>query len=447
MPRRNVSLSDLLEEIEDGSTDFRELDSEETVPVSQLRKRKLKKKKHRAAVAKLVADPRELVTSGTFDDPHIRQAGADLSDTEQIDEFRREAESSLYVLAKAVLRKWWLYAPLHVPLCNKLSDFSAGFRHKMDLWPREHGKTTVICDTLPLHLFIQPKDNNIYFPNMDGLHTRVYMCCEKIGKAKDHVRVLQGELEGNTLFRSLWPHVVWPGRPRKHTNVWNAEEFLLPRSQDFPDPSVRGCGVDAAITGGHPNVLIKDDLIGFPRCTSMVEMQATLEWHKASRNLVRGQPQHLEWTIGTHWTPADIYVNIGLDSSVEVTRLSAIENGEVIYPVQGNKEDGSQIGFTIEDLRREEKENPVLFQLNYMNNPVAREIVDFPRDALRFLALDGDELIFEEDERDIQLMNQGEAHTPLADETGRFMAGVPFTPEVQAAFYSSLTQGARVRFR
>ena len=445
MARRSLDLTSLLEEIEKGTLDFRDLDGrEETLAASQLKTRK--KKQQPEAVAALAEAPEELVAYGTPEDPHVRQAGAELPDTALVDRFREEAESSLYVFAKAILGKWWLYAPLHAPLCRDLTDFSKK-RRKGHLWPRGHGKTTIVIDTLPLHMLIQPKAGNLYMDNMDGSHTRIVMACETYKGSERHIRLLEDTLESNRLLRALWPHRVWPGRPSKHTNVWNKNEFLIPRSQSFPEPSVMGCGVDAAITGIHPNVLIKDDLIGFPRCLSIVEMSGTQEWHETSRNLVRGQPQHLEFVIGTHWTPADIYVHMKTDSTMDWTVRSAIEDGEIIYPEQGQLDDGTKIGFTLEDLRAEEKKNPILFQLNYMNNPTAREIVDFPRDSLRFLTLEEGELVFEEDERDIQLRDAGIAHTPLADETGRFMTGVPFTPEVQAAFFSSLTQGASVRFR
>lgn len=431
MGRQLLPLKEFFDRVEEGESSLDDLLDRETplVPAGD--------------IARVTEKPQELIP--TRGDTAVRQAGADLVDTVFINEVRREAERNLYVFAKAVLGKWWLYPPLHVPVCRWLTDLRR-HRRKLLLLPRSHGKTTIICDTLPLHLLIQPKESNIYMPGVDGAHSRILMACETQHGAERHVQVLEAALESNRLLRALWPSRVWPGRPAKYTKTWNKQAFTIPRDLTFPEPSVMGCGVGAAITGAHPNCLIKDDLIGFPRCLSLTEMEVTREWHETSRNLMRGQPHHLEYVIGTHWTPQDIYVHMRQDPSMDVMVRSAIEDGQVIYPEQGSTEDGSRIGFTLEDLRAEERRNPVLFQLNYMNSPAARGIVDFPRSSLRFLTWHGGVIRFEEDERDVRLREEAQPSTPLADELSRLIAGTPFTPQVQAAFFSSIGGGTGVRF-
>lgn len=355
----------------------------------------------------------------------IRQAGT-LSQAESpsfAKEFRERAERSLFVFSKGVLKKWWLlpsnesgypHLPLHRDLCQFLTDYSKS-RHKMMLIPRETGKTTIVCHSLPLHILIQPKLENIYTPNVSGDFSRVLIICENAKKASDHINVLEGELVGNELLRNLWPERVWWGKnPTREASKWNSEEFNIPRSLNFPDPSVRGLGITGAFTGSHPNILIKDDIATLDAANSPTIMETAIKAHKATRNLVGAQKNHLEFVIGTRWAAYDVYRDImDNDSTVEYVKRSIFENpltgepdmdGEVIYPVIGQKNDGQLIGYTREILLEKKRvEGDVLFTLNYMNDDTDPSLVDFPLKNIRFFEEENGIISFEEDERDSRM--------------------------------------------
>jgi len=263
--------------------------------------------------------------------------------------------------------------------------------------PREFGKSAIVSGSLPLHLLIQPKDGNIYFPDEAGSDTRILLVCETEKRASDHLRVLQTAMEQNKLIRAFWPHRVW--RDAKSAKKWNGQEMIIPRGTEWPDPSVRGIGVGQAITGAHPNCLIKDDLISIDAANSQLVMETAIEWHKTSRALMANQNTALEFIIGTRWAVRDLYEIIQNDPSVECVVRAAIEDGRSIWPDH----------YSLEDLRRIQAEQGIMWPLLYMNSAADPELTDFQPDSLRYFAMDGDQLVIDEDARDQMLREREQA--------------------------------------
>lgn len=324
----------------------------------------------------------------------IRQAGTSMAG-EYVEKFRLRCEESLYVFSKAVLGNTWLSPTLHKPTADWIMRVPP--RRKMLLLPRGHGKTILGGQSLVLHMLIQDKARNPYFPGEAGADVRILLIGENLDRAKDHVRVISTHLEENQLLRGLWPQIAWDN-PRRDSKRWNETELIVPRSQEFSDPTLRGIGVGGAITGAHPTVLIKDDLTTKDAANSEPVMRDAIEYHVASRALLSRPTQDLEFIYATRWAVHDLagYV-LANDPSVSRMVRGVVENGRPIWPENPN--------FTlaaIEDLRRE---FGTLFPLLYMNNATDRSLTDFnPSDIRDFTisAIDGS-FMFEEDERDARL--------------------------------------------
>src|SRR5205814_749742 len=103
----------------------------------------------------------------------------------------------------------------------------------------------------------QPKESNVYFPGEAGCEQRIVLCCETQARGKDHLEVQRRAWGRNAMLKAFWPATVWEKATRDAPR-WNNIEYDIPRSTDWPDPSVRTIGVDGAITGAHPSVLVKD---------------------------------------------------------------------------------------------------------------------------------------------------------------------------------------------
>ncbi|HEY6020281.1 MAG TPA: hypothetical protein VIY48_10365, partial [Candidatus Paceibacterota bacterium] len=261
---------------------------------------------------------------------------------------------------------------------------------------------------LPIHLIIQPKDNNIYLPGRAGVDTRILLAGETEKRASNNLSVIQSAFEGNRLLRALWPMCCWDN-PRKQADRWNKVEMTVPRNTAFPDPTVQAMGVGGAITGARHDVHIKDDLVSFEAANSQVVMETAISWHLASRALLDND-YSLEFIIGTRWAVADLYefiIHGGIvndekfdkDYTVDVQTRAIVEDGEVIYPEKFSLQRmAGKIAVT--DLM---KEHGTMFPLLYMNSAADPSLVDFDMDDVREFKFDAGKLVFDETEADALL--------------------------------------------
>lgn len=345
-----------------------------------------------------------------------RMAGADQADGNWIRGVRRRAEANLYFFAKAILGREYLTRDLHRPICDWLQARPPD--RKLLLLPREHCKTSIVGHALPLHILIQPPEANAYFPEQKGEDQRVTLVGETDTRSKDALRVIKAACEANELMRALWPHRMWD-KPQQQAPKWNDNEIILPRKSEWPDPSIRAIGVGGAVTGSHPSVLIKDDLVTLEAANSPTVMQTAIQWHVASRALINA-PGTLEFIIGTRWAVHDLYEYILTnDPSVESTTRAIVENGSTIYPRMFRLTDAAE---TPGDARRSvaqlQREFGVLFPLLYMNSAADPELVDFDMAMLRTFSISGGRIQFREDERDLAIAERRNTPAPTSAPAG-----------------------------
>jgi hypothetical protein len=341
----------------------------------------------------------------------VRQAGAAPGPQGAwVDTFRARAEGSLFLFAFGVLGLTRLTRPLHRPVCQWLQKVPS--YRKLYLLPRDHLKTS-IARSLAMHIHLQPPERNVYFPGCrvgcppgctalahrhDGANTRILYAGETIVNAQHQLQWIADRWQAIPLLKALWPHRTWDN-PRRDAGRWNASEITLPRTQEFPESSIEAIGVGGAVTGRHYDVLIKDDLISIEAANSQTVMQKAIEWHLASRSLFDDPKVDLEFILGTRWAVHDLYSYIQAeDPTVDITIRAAIEDEQPIFP---------EI-FTLDSLHQLRREQGSLFQLLYMNDAHAGELVDFPSDELREFRWEGTDLVFEDSPLDV-LLAQREA--------------------------------------
>jgi hypothetical protein len=345
-----------------------------------------------------------------------RQAGAAERDGRWVQAFRTNAEQHLYFFLTAVLKRTFLAAHLHQPLCEFLED--PVWMRKCLIAFRGGGKSTLVSRGLPLHCFIQPKAANKYFPGTWGVDTSLLLACETIKRGKDHMGVVKMALESNALLRALWPHVVW-NNPGKDAKRWNNEEFILPRidQKDRADPSMRAVGVDAATAGMHPDGKIEDDPIAENAANSPTVMETAKGWHRASRSLIN-HPGAREWSLGTLWAVDDLWQTEHMqDPSVHVLSKALIEDGAITWPERYVFTDAEarawnrthaaaiQDGTCFEKISIEQlqREHGAYFPLFYLNSPADASLTDFAAADLRTYTQLGNAIDFRDDPRDALL--------------------------------------------
>lgn len=360
-----------------------------------------------------------------------RQAGADLPEGKFIVELRERAERNLFVFTKGILMRSYLSPVLHTEVARWAMSRNA--YRKLLLLPRNHAKTSIISHGLPCHLLIQPKDNNIYLPGKAGTDTRIMLAGETERRATNNLSVIQAAFEGNRLLRALWPQCCWEN-PRKEAPKWNKIEMVLPRTIDYPDPTIQAIGVGGAITGARHDVHIKDDLISFEAANSMVVMETAISWHLASRALLDND-YSLEFIIGTRWAVHDLYdmiMNGGVidgekfdkDPTVDVVVRAIVEDGKVIYPEKFSLQT-TPGKIAVTSLM---KEHGTMFPLLYMNSAADPSLVDFDMDEVRAFGFNEGELTFEEDERDTTIAERANSTHSIKPDT-QDLRGLPLNKD------------------
>lgn len=347
----------------------------------------------------------------------VRQAGASQAEGQTILDLKAAAQRDLYTFAKFILGRRRLVPHFHGRLCRQIQKVPP--RRKCYLIPMGTFKTSIISQSLPIHMHIQEAETNGYWPGLDGSEMRILLACETEGIASSRLRWIEGQWEENKLLRAFWPHRMWDRL--SDAAKWNEKEMVLRRTQDFPEPSLRAIGVGGAFIGHHYNVLIKDDLIGFEAANSRVVMELALDWHKASRTrLSPDEDLGLEFTIGTRWAPGDLYEVMEKDPTVEFVSYGLIQDGKPLIPEL----------FTMEKIEQLQREEGVMFWLWRMNSAADPALTDFDLAQLRSYKLRDNILYFEEDDRDIAI-----AKVPTAPTIEEVQAPRAFTLAVQEELF------------
>jgi hypothetical protein len=375
-----------------------------------------------------------------------RQAGSDSAEGEFIRRFKKRAEESLFIFLKGILGRFFLTAHFHQDVCRFLQK-TPPYR-KLVLMPREHAKTAIVSGGLPSHILIQPKESNIYFPGLEGSECRILLAGETERMAKKNLRVVKNVFEENKVFRAFWPHRCW-GIDETRAKEWSSESIIIPRENEWPDPTIKAVGVGGAITGARPNVMIKDDLVSFKAMNSEIVMQEAIDWHVASRALldtyeVESGLSSLEFIIGTRWAVHDLYSYIiDNDPSVAVINNAyhrIINNGKILWPEKHTKE-------SIEQLRLE---HGSMFYLLYLNSAADPSLTDFDIELIRqFKIIDG-RIVFAGESRDTWLKERTGKLSDLGEfavEKGGQSVIAPGTPLSLLRLQESLRGGGGCRIR
>jgi hypothetical protein len=325
----------------------------------------------------------------------VRQAGAD-SAGPLMEKLKVAAERSLYVFAKTIMGFRDFTTNLHKPMCDLIEAVPP--LRKMILIPRDCFKTS-IAKALVIHMTIQQPATNPYKPGKLGADMRILYCAETTDRAETRIGWIKRTYESNKMLRAFWPEIMWDD-PQAQKAKWNQQRLLLRRQTDYDECTIERTGVDAAITGGHFDAMVKDDLISIKARNEPTTMQSAIEWDSASAFLFDDYRHGLEWYFGTRWGAYDLYSSIqGADPDLWVYKRAIIEDGLSIFPERHSLDAIARL------QRKAELEGTEdLFYLNFMNTVVGSKMQDFKMSDLRSFTLDGDRIAYQEIVDDADLL-------------------------------------------
>lgn len=150
-------------------------------------------------------------------------------------------------------------------------------KYQLDLWPRDHGKTEVYCIDGPLRQICN--DPNI----------RILIVQKTATEAEKVVSVIKTELEENKDLRRdyapLWKELVGvpdivnkAGMVDDKTGAWQKRRIYCKRTRRGKDPTIEGVGVLGAVTGGHFDIILGDDILDDENTKSEERREAIINW-------------------------------------------------------------------------------------------------------------------------------------------------------------------------
>lgn len=211
------------------------------------------------------------------------------------------------VLGRADLLHPWLY-----DRCREVEREPDGY---LDLWAREHYKSTII--TLGGGIQELLRDPNLCIGIFS--HTKPI--------AKAFLGQIKRELEANEALKAAFPDILW-GNPHDEAPSWSLDGgLILKRTANPKEASIEAHGlVDGQPTSRHFGLLIYDDVVTKESVSTPEQVQKTTESWELSDNL--GKEGGRKWHIGTRYSYADTYEVI-LKRGVKSRIYPATKNGKI----------------------------------------------------------------------------------------------------------------------
>jgi predicted phage terminase large subunit-like protein len=206
------------------------------------------------------------------------------------------------------INKGWVY-----DRCREVEADSDGY---LDLWAREHYKSTLIT----FGKSIQDILNNPEITIGIFSHTRPI--------AKSFLVQIKREFEINTFLQDLFPDVLY-ANPQKTSPKWSLDDGIIVKRKGNPKEStIEAWGlVDGQPTSKHFQVLVYDDLVTKESVTTPEMIHKVTEAWELSLNLAGQNCKKRH--IGTRYHSNDTYKTI-IDRNAAIPRIyPATDNGKL----------------------------------------------------------------------------------------------------------------------
>jgi len=269
-----------------------------------------------------------------------------------------------FVLGREDMRRQWLYER-----CVEVQNNPDGH---LDLWAREHYKSTIITFGLTIQDIL--KNPNITVGIFS--HTKSI--------SRGFLKQIKFELETNSKLKRLFPEILYE-TPRKDApaigNSWTDEGITVKRTQNSKECTCEAHGVvDGQPTSRHFSLLIYDDIVTLESVSTPEQIKKTTESLAISYNL-GAHGGRRRW-IGTRYHFNDTYKAI-IDRGTAIQRIhSATDNG---------RDDGQPVFLSEQSLMEKRRDmGPYVFGCQMLQDPTADSAQGFKLEWLRYYETEPD---------------------------------------------------------
>lgn len=263
------------------------------------------------------------------------------------------------VLNRLDIKHPWLY--------ERVREVEADPDDCLDLWAREHGKSSIITFGGIVQEILRNPEVTIGIFS----HTKPV--------ARKFLIQIKTEFETNQKLKSLYPDIFYT-EPAKQAPKWSEEKGIVVKRIGNPkEATVEAHGlVDGQPTGAHFLLRVYDDVVTRESVGTPEQVKKTTEAWELSDNLgARGADgKSRRWHIGTRYSFADTYQDI-IDKGVLKMR---------IYPATHNGlPDGNPV-FLPPHVWEEKKrtQGSATLAAQMLQNPAAGQNALFRKEWLRF---------------------------------------------------------------
>lgn len=208
----------------------------------------------------------------------------------------------------------------HQFVIDRCRDIENHVHQVLDLWSREHFKSTLKTFALPIRWIL--RDPNV----------TIGIFSETRPIAKKFLRVIKAEMERNEELKALFPEIFWTD-PAEEAPKWSEDDGLcVKRSANLKEQTLEAWGFASALpTGSHFEKMLVDDAITEEGCRSG-DMIARINTQWELSQSLGKHGGEVTYT-GTPYHKHDTYAHM-LECGVTLRRFPAInEEGEpALYP-------------------------------------------------------------------------------------------------------------------
>lgn len=307
------------------------------------------------------------------------QSLKDYSHQEQRAVLRHMARTDLWFLLRYVLRREDVETAVRNPdwlfqRCREVQHQPDGY---LDLWSREHYKSTLITFALTIQDLLSHYGED----PLPGHYEPVFAIFSHTRPiAKAFLNQIKQELGWNSTLKELFPDILWEN-PEREAPTWSLDNGIVLKRQSNPkESSVEAHGlIDGQPTSKHFQRKIYDDVVTLASVTTPEMIQKTTEAWEMSLNLGAGEDTVNRY-IGTRYHFNDSWGEI-------LRRKAAIPR---IYPcTEDGTVEGTPVLRSAEFIASRYRDmGPYTFASQMLQNPTADDLNGFRRDWLRFYDVD-----------------------------------------------------------
>jgi predicted phage terminase large subunit-like protein len=264
------------------------------------------------------------------------------------------------------LNKDWLY--------DRCREVEASPNDHLDLWAREHYKSTIITFAQSIQDILSSHGDNP-LPKWKGREVTIgiFSCTRPL--AKGFLTQIKSELENNTYLKDLFPDVLY-NEPKRESPKWSLDSGIIVKRESNPKEStIEAWGlVDGQPTGKHFFIRVYDDVVTKESVTTPDMIKKVTNSWELSDNL--GCDGGLVRYIGTRYHFNDTY-RVMMERKIATERIYPATNDGTLK--------GKPIFLSREALdKKRRNQGPYTFSCQMLQNPTADKAMGFKEDWLKF---------------------------------------------------------------